>query len=123
MNLCGARRKFLFLAILTLSGAVSAAEPRVIDLDVVRGEPKGGVKTVRVSKGDPVTLGVTADVPLLVHIHGYEIELRTGAAGSGAKVRFDARITGRFPVTAHIPAADGKKHTERTLLYLEVHPK
>jgi len=37
-------------------------------------------------------------------------------------VQIAAKLVGRFPVTAHAGPA-GDKHSEPTLLYLEVHPK
>ena len=89
---------------------------------VERGKPRGGARTVRVTQGDTVSLRVRSDEGLPVHIHGYDIELGV-PAGASASVDFSAKIVGRFPVTAHLHAADGKKGSEPTLLYLEVHPR
>ena len=120
MNLRTARRNFLYAALLMplVCGAASTA----VEIVVEHGKPRGGARTVRVTQGDTVKLRVQSDEALPVHIHGYEIELRVAAGGS-ASVDFSAKIVGRFPVTAHLHGADGKKGPEPTLLYLEVHPQ
>ncbi|NIR30781.1 MAG: hypothetical protein GWN84_15990 [Gammaproteobacteria bacterium] len=57
-----------------------------------------------------------ADAPLEPHLHGYERRI-AAAPGAPALLRFEARTTGRIPITGH--AAKGHGHA--TLLYLEVH--
>jgi hypothetical protein len=122
MNLCAARRKFLLLGILAPL-LPCAAEPRAIDLSVVRRKAEGGVRTVRISKDESVALRVRADEPMTIHVHGYDVEVRA-EPGSVARVSFTAGIVGRFPVSAHLPVSQGDgKAAEPTLLYLEVHPR
>ena len=122
MNLCRTRRKLLLLA-LAAAGPLRAAAPRVVELSVVRRKPEGGVRTLRVARGEALALRVRADEAMTIHIHGYEVELRVDA-GATATVELNARLVGRFPVTAHLPDSHGDgKVREPTLLYLEVHPE
>ena len=120
MNLRAARRNFLYATLLIPLAALGAST--LAEVVVERGKPRGGARTVRVTQGDTVSLRVRSDEALPVHIHGYDIELGV-PAGASASVDFSAKIVGRFPVTAHLHADDGKKGPEPTLLYLEVHPR
>jgi len=130
------RRKCIFVSLLVLLSvacgyAAERAPPRVaanettraIDVRVVARKPEGGVRTVRVAHGDTVTLTVSADEKLAVHVHGYDVHA-DAAPGAPARVTFAAQYVGRFPVAAHLPAAPGGHHgPEPTLLYLEVLPE
>lgn len=78
----------------------------------------GGGKTLRVTQGDVVELRWRSDEPVEIHLHGYDHRVDV-APGAPASLRFEARATGRFPVTRH--AVHGHGHA--TLLYLEVHPR
>ena len=122
MNLRSWLRKWSVFALLLAPLALAAAEPNVIELGIVRGKPEGGVRTVRLERGDSFALAVRSDEALEVHVHGYDVKLSV-AANARASVRLDAKLVGRFPVTAHLHGAAGKKAHEPTLLYLEVHPR
>ena len=123
MNLRAARRKFLVLALLLGPCAVAAAEATPVELDLVRGKPKGGVRTVKVSRGDTIALRVRSDEAATIHVHGYDIEMSV-AAGAATTVAITAALVGRFPVTSHAREAHGgKKAHEAALLYIEVHPR
>lgn len=121
MNLRRARRNFV-IALLGLP-LFALGETRVVEISVVKRRSEGGVRTVRVAKGESVSLRVRSDEAMTIHVHGYDIELRPDP-GSQAQVTFPAKIVGRFPVTAHLAhAPGGKRASEPTLLYLEVHPE
>jgi siroheme synthase len=122
-----------FAALAVLPGAPShaqaplspgAAPPgRVIDLRIAARKAEGGVRTVRVARGEPLVIRIRSDEKLAVHVHGYDVraDVKPGASASLALV---ARHTGRFPVTAHLDDAKPGRHgAEPTLLYLEVHPE
>jgi FtsP/CotA-like multicopper oxidase with cupredoxin domain len=124
--------RFLFLILLLASAAGPlAAEPaeavRIIELEIasrmVRGPevmPGRPAGVIRLKRGETVELRWRSDEPATLHLHGYNIETQV-AAGSTSSMRFVARATGRFAIETHGIGAN--KHLERTLLYLEVHPR
>jgi hypothetical protein len=79
----------------------SAADERskvTFDLEV-----REGVMTpneVEVEEGDSVTLRLSSEEPLEVHIHGYDLE-REVAPGKPATLSFEADLTGRFEIENH----------------------
>ena len=86
----------------------------------------GGSGTLRVSKGDRLNIEWTTDEPLLLHVHGYELETKL-EPGKPQRMNIDAYATGRFPIAAHWvarrPGVKGGSARETTLLYLEVTPR
>ena len=102
---------------LPLASAAIAAE-RVFDLTIARGRLTGDQDTIRVQQGDNVVLHWHSDRPILLHLHGYEIETHV-VPGAVAETRFEARAAGRFPV--HVHKAQGR--SEAVLVYLEVYPE
>jgi len=120
MNQCPTRRKWLLLA-LFCPLAVAAGE-QLVELQLVARKPRGGVRTVRLAKGDRMALSILSDEPITVHVHGYDLKAAV-KPGSPASLRLDAQAVGRFPVTAHFDGHSGRKAAEPTLLYLEVHPR
>lgn len=69
----------------------------VVQILVRRAKPVGGVKTIAVSKGEPVRFRVTSDVADEIHVHGYNY--RKGvAAGGSVNFDFPAKIDGIFVV-------------------------
>ena len=97
----------------------------MIELALRKRRIDGGVRVVRVTQGDEIELRWTADEPASLHLHGYDLHAAP-APGAPSKMSFSARATGRFPITAHGFAgehADAGGHRERTLIYLEVHPR
>jgi hypothetical protein len=135
MNLLMPRRKCVFVSFLVLLSVAhghAAGQPppsaapeaaRAIDVRVVARKPEGGVRTVRVERGDTIVLRVRSDEKLSVHVHGYDVHVDVTPAAP-ASVTFAARWVGRFPVAAHLaPASAGRHGPEPTLLYLEVLPE
>ncbi len=91
-----------------------------------------GKQTVKVKKGDKVHLQWMTDEMVSIHLHGYDIKKMLRPGPGGTQMRFEARATGRFPITSHgfgeAALGEEKKHAhgghkEKTLLYLEVHPR
>jgi hypothetical protein len=108
-----------FSTALLASGAPPACgEARVVDLAIRSGQLTREAQVVRVPQGDDVTLLWTTDAPLTVHVHGYDLETRV-TPGTPVAMRFTARAAGRFPIAVHGHERGG----ERTLGYLEVHPR
>jgi FtsP/CotA-like multicopper oxidase with cupredoxin domain len=91
-------------------------EPRAFDLAIRNNQLPSEQRTVRVRQGDEVTLRWTTDAPLTIHLHGYDIETLV-SPGPAVVMKFSARATGRFPIEIH------GRGVERTLGYLEVHPR
>jgi hypothetical protein len=82
--------------------------PRVETIRVRRGEPVGGVRELKVDKGDEVRFAVTADESEEVHVHGYDL-FEAVRPGKPASLRFDADIEGIFEVElegSHTPIAE-----------------
>ena len=111
----------LFLAVLVLVlplASTGIAAQRVFDLTIAHGKLTGGQDTIRVQQGDDVVLRWHSDRPIVLHLHGYEIETRV-VPGAVAETHFTARATGRFPVHVHA----GQVRSETVLVYLEVYPE
>lgn len=75
---------------------------------------------IRVTQGDDVELVWTSDETVELHLHGYDVALELTADAPGI-MSFNARATGRFPVTSHGFGGE-HGHGHSTLLYLEVYP-
>jgi hypothetical protein len=92
-----------------------AAEATVFDLEIIKRQVKGGAPTLRVSVGDDVRLRWRTDEKVEIHLHGYDLKLIL-KPGASQTLAIDARIAGRFPISAH-------DFGHKNLAYLEVHPK
>ena len=68
-----------------------------IRINVVGGQPEGGIRRASVRQGRQVVLHVTADVSDHVHLHGYDL-MADVAPGTPAVIRFRATVPGRFEV-------------------------
>ena len=101
----------------------SRATERLFRLRISRRRIDNGAASIRVTAGDWVELRWRTDEATSIHLHGYDIQLALDPAAE-ARMRFEARATGRFPISAHgFGAEAGKRnHREVVLLYLEVHP-
>ena len=97
--------------------AIAAAAERPFDVVLVDGKASAAQRTLRVAKGDHVMLRWTSDRPIVLHLHGYDIEMSVPGKG-GATMRFQAAIAGRFAVSEH---GRGAGH-HRAVLYVEVLP-
>jgi hypothetical protein len=69
----------------------------VTTIEIVGGEPKGGVEELEVNKGDQVKFKVVSDAASEVHVHGYDLFENVEAGGS-VSFSFVAEIDGIFDV-------------------------
>ena len=106
---------------LIIAGSVSAAE-LTFDIRIEQGRVSDAMRLMRVHEGDGVTLRWTSDRPLVLHLHGYDIEKRVAAEGV-TELKFTAYATGRFPIEIHGQAAGGGAHEEEPLAVIEVYPR
>lgn len=110
------------ILVMGLSMPVAAIEKKadaVAELAIAQGK-LSGKNVVRVTEGQIVELRWSSDTATELHLHGYDVVARP-KPGAPAVMRFKAHATGRYPVTVH-GHAHGGGHTEKTMLYLEVHP-
>jgi hypothetical protein len=121
-------RTYVMLAILWSAGLaftvvdVEAAQ-LTFDLRIESGHLPENMRLVRVTEGDVVRLRWSVDRPVILHLHGYDIEKRV-EPGVVGEMTFTARTTGRFPLHAHaIATQPAQAHDETPLLYIEVYPR
>ena len=116
-------RWLLALVLLGAGNAASAAE-LTFDIKLAHGRAPDNMRLIRVKQGDAVTLRWTTDQPLVVHLHGYDIEQRI-AAGSVTELAFAAFATGRFPIYIHPPGGHDAAHAhdDAALVTVEVYPR
>jgi hypothetical protein len=118
------RHTIVVLLLCALSSHAAAQAPQVVfDLRIEGGRVAPGMRLIRVKQGDRVELRWTTDRPIILHLHGYDIETRV-EPGVAAQMTFTARATGRFPVEEHKPdARAGHSHGEAPLVRIEVYPR
>jgi hypothetical protein len=93
------------------------------DLKIEKGEVAQNMRLIRVKQGDAVRLRWTTDRPVVLHLHGYDIDMKVDP-GVVEEMAFEARATGRFPVEEHTPnAKGGRSHGEAPLVRIEVRPR
>jgi hypothetical protein len=93
------------------------------DIRIEKGKVAQNMRQIRVKQGDAIKLRWTTDRPIVLHLHGYDIE-RKVEPGTVAEMAFEARATGRFPVEEHKPTAKGgHSHGEAPLVRIEVRPR
>ena len=112
------RRLLAALALVLPLASTAIAAERVFDLTITHGKLMGGQDTIRVHQGDDVVLRWHSDRPLVLHLHGYDIETHV-VPGAAAETHFTARATGRFSIHVHA----GQARSEAVLGYLEVYPE
>ena len=122
-----ARLAAAVIALLAIPGRplIAAAETpqaatRTFELRIAQRRVPVAQRTLRATEGERVELRWSADEPLVLHLHGYDIETRV-EPGKPAVTAFAAQLTGRFPVEVH--TGDGSKHRHRALLHVEIHPR
>src|SRR5437773_7869104 len=79
----------------TATGTVPANAP--VQIVVKNGKPVGGVKKIKVGKGDPVRFTVNSDVADEIHVHGYDFHKDVTKGGS-VSFDFPAKIDGIFVI-------------------------
>ena len=123
LRLVSARWALALLLITAWSAGVPAAE-LTFDIKIERGRFPDTKQLIRVNEGDVVKLRWTSDQPLILHLHGYDIEKRI-AAGAVTELALTAYATGRFPIYVHAPGAGagGHAHEDAPLAIIEVYPR
>jgi uncharacterized protein YbjT (DUF2867 family) len=98
------------------AGAAHAAD-LAFDIRIVAGKVAQSMRLITVK------LRWTSDRPIVLHLHGYDIE-RKVEPGAVSEMAFVARATGRFSVEEHKPdAKGGHSHGEAALVRIEVLPR
>ena len=96
------------LALMTVASIAFAQTAEVaFDLKHREGPSGANMRLIRVRQGDAVKLRWTTDRPIILHLHGYDIEAKV-EPGAVAEMAFAARATGRFPVEEHKPNRQGR---------------
>jgi hypothetical protein len=119
-----ARFAVALLLIAARGGLPANAAEVTFDLKVAHGRVAGDMRLIRVKEGDIVRLRWTTDQPLVLHLHGYDIEKRIGP-GAATELTFTAYATGRFPIHVHTQGgqAGDHGHGEAPLVNVEVYPR
>ena len=91
-----------------------AAGPRERTFDVSIEGGEMNPAEISVNEGDTVTLHISSDERMELHVHGYDLERSVGP-GPAADAQFEADLTGRFEIEDH--------ETERELGVLQVRPR
>jgi hypothetical protein len=110
------RRLIALVALATIAGAAAAASAQSFSVELKGGRVKGD-ETLKVHQGDQVQVRLSSDQPMVLHLHGYDIDV-TVAPPTPALLTFKADVAGRFPVHEHREGAGN----HRAVLYIEVHP-
>lgn len=110
--------------LLITAGAPALAVELTFDIKIERGRAPDTMRLIRVNEGDVVKLRLTSDQPIVVHLHGYDIEKRV-AAGAITELAFTAYVTGRFPIHVHAQGAGAGAHAheDAPLATIEVYPR
>jgi hypothetical protein len=113
----------VLLTLLAVAVDVSHAAELTFDIRIEAGKVPQNMRIVRVKQGDSVKLRWTSDRPIVLHLHGYDIE-RKVEPGAMSEMAFLARATGRFAVEEHRhDAKGGHSHGESALVRIEVLPR
>ncbi len=81
----------------------TSSRERSFDLEIREDGMSPGEVSVR--EGDRVTLNVTANRPVEMHVHGYDLEEEV-EPGEATEITFRADLTGRFPIEDHDTEAE-----------------
>jgi hypothetical protein len=108
--------------LLITAGAPALAGELTFDIKIEHGRVSDTMRLIRVNEGDVVKLRLTSDQPIVLHLHGYDIEKRAGAI---TELAFTAYATGRFPIHVHAQGAGagGHEHEDAPLATIEVYPR
>ncbi len=109
-------RLIALVALASIAGAAAAATSQSFSVELAGGRVKGE-ETLKVRQGDQVQVRISSDRPVVLHLHGYDIDTKV-APPAPALLTFKASLPGRFPVHEHREGAGN----HRAVLFIEVHP-
>jgi hypothetical protein len=109
-------RLIALLALATIAGASAAVSSQFFSVELKGGRVKGD-ETLKVHQGDQVQLRLSSDQPMVLHLHGYDINVKV-APPTPALLTFKADVAGRFPMHEHREGAGN----HRAVLFIEVYP-
>ena len=78
-------------------------------------------KVIPFKKGEKVTINITADEPMIVFLHGYQVET-TVKPGETSTLQFTADVLGRFPLMIHSLGEAKGSHVEILLGLVDILP-
>lgn len=78
-------------------------------------------KMIQFKQGEKVTIRITADEPMKIFLHGYDVEIRV-KPGETSALQFSADVLGRFPLMIHSLGEDEGSHVEILLGLVDVVP-
>ncbi len=110
------------LLIAVAASACGKSEPTSLtfDLTIVHQKLTPSRDLFVVKQGDQVTFKAQGDEVGLLHLHGYDLEVKV-TPGETAQLAFKADATGRFEIAWH-PYVNAEETEGPTLSYLEVQP-
>jgi len=82
------------------TSAAGGGSPTVARIEIQGDSVQGGARTIRVDKGEPVRIVVSADKPNAIHLHGYDIE-KEATPKKPARFAFTADAEGVFELESH----------------------
>lgn len=89
----------------TKKASGTAAAP-VQKVQIKSGKPVGGVRGLKFTKGDDARVQVSVDKPHLLHLHGYDIEIKA-TPKKPAMFKFKASNEGQFELESHTNEHEG----------------
>jgi hypothetical protein len=107
----------LLVAFLLLTPTHTRAETLTFEV-AIRDGSTASPPVLRARKGDSIVINWTTDVPLLIHIHPYQVEQKM-TPDKPARMDLLASIGGRFPIEAHFTTSASR---HKVVAYLEVLP-
>lgn len=79
-------------------------------------------KIIPFKQGEKVTISISADEPMELFLHGYEVEVKV-KPGTPSALEFTADVTGRFALMIHSLGEDGSSRVEILLGLVDVLPR
>ena len=120
---CSALLSIVPDSIITAQDSQPNQGERLVKLEIKQRSILDGLTSIRVGQGESIRLHWTSDEAVVLHLHGYDIEIPL-LPNTPSEMILEASATGRFPITSHGFGASNSTHHDHklTLLYLEVYP-
>jgi hypothetical protein len=111
----------LLAVVAALVPLVAGAAEVAFALRIENGHVPENMRLIRVKRNDVVKLQWSADRPMTIHLHGYDIEKQV-VPGTITEMTFTARATGRFTVEPHLGTESSAHAHGDVLVTIEVYP-